>query len=152
MLSARKTDGVLNIAFLVGVRRDVQCGVADDDPARISRYRHQRAVAHQTARAQFRFLLHHRAQEHVGTQAALHQGRDLARTGRDSCLHGRLFSISGGHDPAFADVESSALRDLFDLGFRTEQNRTNKFRFGCLDRARQGVGAARVNDTRQKGF
>ena len=147
---ARETDRVLaDVALLVGVGRDIQRDVADDEAARIGRHRHHHAVADQSPGAQFRFLLHDRVQKHVGVQAALHQRRNLTVAGGDSGLQRRVLGTVRGHDPALGDVEVRLIRDLPDLGLGAEQHGQDQPGLGGLHRAGQRIGAAWVHHAGQ---
>ena len=143
---ARETDRVLaDVALLVGVGRDVEGGVGDDDAARISRNRHHGAVAQQASGAQVCFFLHDRVQQHVGVQAALHQRRDFAGTGGHRGFQRRVLgtSVATMRYPEMSSFAASAI--LRVLRLRPEQYRHDQPGFGRLHRTGERLGAARVH-------
>jgi hypothetical protein len=124
--SAREADRVLaNVALLVGVWRDIQSDIADDEAAGVGWRGNHRAVADQSSGAKFCFLLHDRVQEHVAMQTTLHQRRKLPRARSHGGLERGVLGAVRGLDPKPVDVQARGFRDLADFGVWTKEHVQN---------------------------
>ena len=133
---ASEADGVLaDVALLVGVWRNIQGGVGDNNAPCILWGGNQRAVAEQPPCAQLGFLIEDRMQKHIGVQTPLHQSLDFAGARRDRGRVRRLGRIGDVNDLEPGYVEVHLRGNRLDFLLRPEQDRRDQPVFRGIDGA-----------------
>ena len=103
----RQVDRVLDDVDLgLQIRRDVDCGIGDDQRLVVARHVHDEAMADPPRGPQPGVALDHRAHHLVGVQAAFHQRFGPALTNQLDRFGGRIMAVLSIDDLELADVEA----------------------------------------------
>ncbi len=135
---SRQVDRVLaDVHLVLERRRDVDRTIGDDQHLVVGGHVHQEHVTEPAAGAHPAFPRHHRAQEFVGVEAALHQDLRFALAHESHRLRRGGVAFADVHDFDIAELDALGLGDLGDRRRGTDQDGVDQALACGVDRAGQ---------------